>query len=168
MKEHWNEVARLLREARDCLSPQDDTSGDSAAPVGLLTGTLEEFEEFLEHNELELAWDTLLTVAERKGASTVCWDKLARAAGLMQLAGKETIAAQRAVPPITREQALSIARHDAERAYRDLAPFEVTVVLAGDGWHVDYELKNRQAHGGGPHYRIDWTSGTILWKKYEQ
>jgi hypothetical protein len=168
MKERWNEIARLLREARDCLSPQHSGPGDSAVPIGLLTGTLDEFEEFLAHNELELAWDALLAVAERNGAPTLCWHKLAQAAGLMQLPGKEAIAAQRASPPITCDQALTIARQDAERAYRNLSPYEVTAVLAADGWHVAYELKNRRAHGGGPHYLIDPTSGMILWKKYEQ
>jgi hypothetical protein len=129
---------------------------------------LDEFDEFLAHNELELAWDALLAIAERTGAPTVCWDKLAQAADRMQLADKQAIAVRRAAPPISCEQALAIARQDAERAYRDLSPFEVTAVLAADGWHINYELKNQQIHEGGPHYRIDPASGTILWKRYDQ
>src|SRR5207245_10065610 len=130
MKDRWNEIARLLREARDWLSPQPSSPGDSAVPVGLLTGTLGEFEEFLAHNELELAWDTLLGVAERTGAPTICWDKLAQAAGLMQLPRKEAIAAQRATTRITCDQALAIAGPDAEKAYMNLLPYEVPDVLS--------------------------------------
>jgi hypothetical protein len=96
MQEHWNEIARLLHEARECLAPQHIGPGDLAVPIGLLTGTLDEFEEFAAHNELELAWDTLLAAAERSRAPTVCWNKLAQAAGLMQLPDKEAIAVRRA------------------------------------------------------------------------
>jgi hypothetical protein len=168
MAERWNEVAVLLREARNCLSHRHDGPDDSTVPVGLLTGSLEEFDEFLAHNEFELAWDALQAVAERTGASTDCWNKLAQAANAMQLPDKEAIAAQRVQPPVSFEQALAIARQDAEKAYGDLSSFDVSGFLAGDSWHVDYELKNRQSHGGGPHYRIDPMTGTILWKKYEQ
>jgi hypothetical protein len=168
MPERWNEVARLLREVRDCLASPCSSLDGSAVPVGLLTGTLDELEEFLAHNELELAWDTLSAVAERTGAPAVCWRKLAQSAGLMELADKQAIATQRATPPISYEQALTIARQDAEKAYGDLSPFQVSAVLAADSWHVDYELKNPNVVGGGPHYRIDPTNGTILWKTYEQ
>jgi hypothetical protein len=80
-----------------------------------------------------------------------------------------TSAADDATPtPITSGQALKIARLDAEKAYRDLSPFRVVVELNEDGWHVDYELKNRQAHGGGAHYLVDAQTGTIRTKRYEQ
>jgi hypothetical protein len=66
------------------------------------------------------------------------------------------------------DQALRIARLDAEKAYRDLSPYRISLALEADGWHVDYELKNPRAKGGGPHYLIDPASGTILSKRYEQ
>ena len=69
---------------------------------------------------------------------------------------------------ITSDQALKIARLDAEKVYRDLTPYRILVELHQDGWHVDYELKNRHAQGGGPHYVIDAKAGTIRSKKYEQ
>lgn len=69
---------------------------------------------------------------------------------------------------ITSDHALRIARLDAERAYRDLSPYRVLLQLDEDGWHVDYELKNRQAQGGGAHYVIDALTGAIRFKKYEQ
>ena len=53
------------------------------------------------------------------------------------------------------DDALRIARLDAEKAYRDLSPYRVFVDLNDDGWHVDYELKNRHSNGGGLHYVID-------------
>jgi hypothetical protein len=66
------------------------------------------------------------------------------------------------------EQALHTARIDAERAYRDLSPYRVTLALETDGWHVDYELKASGVNGGGPHYVIDAQTGIILSKRYEQ
>ena len=72
------------------------------------------------------------------------------------------------VPSITSDQALRIARQDAERVYRDLSPYRASVSLEQDGWHVDYELKDPQAQGGGPHYVIDPGDGAILARQYEQ
>jgi hypothetical protein len=78
------------------------------------------------------------------------------------------------VPPvpsqqsISRDQALQIARMDAEKAYRDLLKYRVDVKLEQDGWHVDYELKDPNANGGGPHYVIDSVNGKIVSKRYEQ
>jgi hypothetical protein len=69
---------------------------------------------------------------------------------------------------ITSDQALRIARLDAEVAYRDLTPFCIRVELADDGWHIDFELRNKQSNGGGPHYVIDAEAGVILSKRYEQ
>jgi hypothetical protein len=70
--------------------------------------------------------------------------------------------------PIPADQALGIAQADALRAYRDLSPYRVMLVLEADGWHVDYELKDPKRKGGGPHYLIDPTTGVILSKRYEQ
>jgi len=72
------------------------------------------------------------------------------------------------VPSITSDQALRIARLDAERVYRDLSPYRASVVLEEDGWHIDYEIKDQQHQGGGPHYVIDLASGDILSRLYEQ
>jgi hypothetical protein len=69
---------------------------------------------------------------------------------------------------IASDQALHIARLDAEKAYGDLNRYRVTLVLEDDGWHVDYDLKNPLWNGGGPQYLIDSSSGAILRKKYEQ
>jgi hypothetical protein len=69
---------------------------------------------------------------------------------------------------ISSDQALQVARLDAEKAYRDLSPYRIQITLEQDGWHIDYELKNPKLHGGGPHYLIDPDTGAILWKKYEQ
>jgi hypothetical protein len=66
------------------------------------------------------------------------------------------------------DQILHIARMDAERAYRDLSRFRITLALQSDGWHVDYELLNSNLNGGGPHYVIDPMTGTIHSKRYEQ
>jgi hypothetical protein len=73
-----------------------------------------------------------------------------------------------AAQSITSDQALHIARLDGERAYDDLSGYRTTLVLDDDGWHVDYELKNANLNGGGPHYLIDQQTGQILFKRYEQ
>jgi hypothetical protein len=72
------------------------------------------------------------------------------------------------IATVTSDQALRVARLDAEQAYRDLTPFSVHVELNDDGWHVDYELKDKQSHGGGPHYVIDAQTGVICTKRYYQ
>lgn len=72
------------------------------------------------------------------------------------------------VPSITSDQALRIARMDAERVYHDLSPYRASVSLESDGWHVDYELKDSSLQGGGPHYVIDPGEGEILTRQYEQ
>jgi hypothetical protein len=72
------------------------------------------------------------------------------------------------VATIAGDRALAIAQADATRAYRDLSPFRIQLVLENDGWQVDYELKDPRLKGGGPHYIIDAYTGTILSKRYEQ
>ena len=69
---------------------------------------------------------------------------------------------------IAGDKALTIAQADAMRAYRDLSPFRIQLVLENDGWHVDYELKDSRLKGGGPHYVIDAHTGQILSKRYDQ
>ena len=71
-------------------------------------------------------------------------------------------------PVISGDQALSIARLDAERAYGDVSRFRVHVSLETDGWHVDYEIKNPTTKGGAPQYVIEATTGQIKSKKYFQ
>jgi hypothetical protein len=161
----WAEVEILLRDAHSLLPSK---GSGAAVPVGLLTGTRDEFDEFLAHNELELAWDALAEVASQESALPDCWNKLAEAAALMQLPEKEALARQRASTRITSDQALAIARAEGERAYRDLSAFRVVVSLEPDGWHVEYYLKDPKLNGGGPHYIVDVQTGAILSKKYYQ
>jgi hypothetical protein len=66
------------------------------------------------------------------------------------------------------DQALHVARIDAEAAYGDLGVFRISISLEDDGWHIDYELKDPAQDGGGPHYVIDAQSGKIVQKRYEQ
>ena len=75
---------------------------------------------------------------------------------------------QHGATTITCDQALRIARTDAEAAYRDLSAYRISVALRPDGWEVDYELMDAGLHGGGPHYLIDARTGAILAKRYEQ
>ena len=69
---------------------------------------------------------------------------------------------------IEKEQALEIARRDALLAYRDLNPYDVRIELRDGNWKIDYELRDKRAQGGGPHYVISAETGAILSKRYEQ
>jgi hypothetical protein len=71
-------------------------------------------------------------------------------------------------PAIAGDQAFTIAQSDASNVYRDLTIYRVQIVLEGDGWHVDYDLKSATHKGGGPHYVIDAQTGAITSKRYEQ
>jgi hypothetical protein len=93
---NWEEIRRLLREARGLLDSDNGTRVGAPVPAGALAGTSDEFEEFLGHNELELAWDALAEVAEKRAAPPACWRNLSRAAALMGLSEKEQRASQRA------------------------------------------------------------------------
>lgn len=71
-------------------------------------------------------------------------------------------------PTLASDEALRIARADAERVYRELDSFRIEITREADGWHIDYELKDPNLNGGGPHYVIDATSGRIVSKRYDQ
>ena len=72
-------------------------------------------------------------------------------------------------PPIlAADQILTFAQADAMRAYGDLSDYCVRLSLEGDGWHVDYELRDPHMKGGGPHYVLDCFTGEILAKRYDQ
>jgi hypothetical protein len=69
------------------------------------------------------------------------------------------------LPP---EGILRIARQDAEATYGDLTGYRITLELAADGWHVDYDLTEPLVAGGGPHYVIDGANGAIVSRRYDQ
>ena len=58
-------------------------------------------------------------------------------------------------PTLASDEALRIARTDAERVYRELHLYRIEIAFESDGWHIDYELKDSNLQGGGPHYVID-------------
>lgn len=68
---------------------------------------------------------------------------------------------------ITSDEALRIARIDAETMYQDLKRFRIEVTVDDEGWHVKYRVAH-SSHGGGPHYIVDAATGEILWKRYYQ
>ena len=69
---------------------------------------------------------------------------------------------------ISCDQALRIARTNAESAYRDLSMYRIAISLEEQGWLVDFDLKDPNLQGGGPHYVIDAETGEILSKRHEQ
>jgi hypothetical protein len=82
--------------------------------------------------------------------------------------GKQPTLQQTAKAPVTKDQAIAIARKDAEGFSRDLTPYEIHVREAKRVWHIDFELKKKGANGGPLHYRISKATGKIVWKQYEQ
>lgn len=82
--------------------------------------------------------------------------------------GTRMSSAQLVAPELSSDEVLLVARLDAERVYRELSRFVIRIARESDGWHVDFELKDTMAHGGGPHYVIDPDSGVIVTKRYEQ
>ena len=66
------------------------------------------------------------------------------------------------------DQILAIAQAEASKAYRDLSVYRIQLVLEENGWHVDYELKDPNLKGGGPHFIIDPHNGSIVSRRYEQ
>jgi len=85
---NWNKVADQLRDAFLKLPlAKADVENLDTDPT-FLTGTQEEFFEFLEHNELELAWDALAEMGKRSGAGEPFWLKLTQAANGMNLLDK--------------------------------------------------------------------------------
>ncbi len=80
-----------------------------------------------------------------------------------------SLATEASVPAgVSCDQVLRVAHVDALKAYHDLSPYRISMELADDGWHVDYQLKDPNRNGGGPHYIIDAQTGAILKKRYEQ
>lgn len=71
-------------------------------------------------------------------------------------------------PQVTAEEVLRVARLDADQVYRDLSRFVIRMSREADGWHVDFDLKDSAARGGGPHYVINAEGGEIVAKRYEQ
>ena len=69
---------------------------------------------------------------------------------------------------ISCDEALAIARKDAEYGLSGSLGFRIIIERRVDGWHIDYELSDVYLKGGGPHYVIDAMTGAIVSKRYEQ
>ena len=68
----------------------------------------------------------------------------------------------------TKEEAIQVAREDAERVFRDLDPYRFEAQVEQGNWHVELQLKNPEAQGGGASYVISSVDGHIISKKYYQ
>ncbi len=69
---------------------------------------------------------------------------------------------------ITKENALQIAQENAGVYYRDLSVYDVEIKLVEGNWQVDYEFRDENIDGGGPHYLISGTTGEIISFRFEQ
>ena len=69
---------------------------------------------------------------------------------------------------ISETEALKIAREDAVKVYNDLSVYQVKTAHKQQEWLIDYELKDKNSQGGGPHYIISASDGKIISKRYEQ
>ena len=77
--ELWNKIDADLRRARGTLPPEADAYD-----------AVREYQEYLEHNELELACDLLETYAEEHPVSREFWLALRDASAKMQLHDRAT------------------------------------------------------------------------------
>jgi hypothetical protein len=68
---------------------------------------------------------------------------------------------------ISREEAVTIARKDADNAYGSSTTLSLTVCELSSVWRIIYSPR-QGLNGGGPEYVIDKTTGKILDKKYYQ
>jgi hypothetical protein len=82
LHKQWEFISAILQDAASALPP-DIVHQHREVRSGPLHGTLDEFSEFLAHNEFELAWDALAAVAKESKAKAPAWLLLARAAHLM-------------------------------------------------------------------------------------
>jgi hypothetical protein len=71
-------------------------------------------------------------------------------------------------PLLSADAALRLARLDAEQKYRDLTAYRIAIVFEDDHWRIDYEMRDPNVQGGGPHYLIDAVTGAIHSKRYGQ
>jgi len=69
---------------------------------------------------------------------------------------------------VDKEVAMKIANDDARLYYRDLSIYKINIQLVENHWKIDYELKNKESQGGGPHYMVSAETGEILSKYFEQ
>ena len=70
LRKLWAKITAELLAARAALGEADDGAFADPSPEQPL-GTLADFREMLDHNELELAWDALEAVGERESANAL-------------------------------------------------------------------------------------------------
>jgi hypothetical protein len=78
-------VRTILENARNLLPLEVRSVETKPIPLGPLTGTLDEFDEFMSHNEYELAFDAIEVVGFKAKASLEFWRTLAQAGIVMGL-----------------------------------------------------------------------------------
>jgi hypothetical protein len=91
--QQWEKIRALLRDAMERLPEEARARGAERAkpepggpPMGRqLRGTWDEAQEFLEHDEFELAYEALVELAERAQAGPRLWRALDEAAELMHI-----------------------------------------------------------------------------------
>ena len=62
----------------------------------------------------------------------------------------------------------SFIKSDEKNVNKQMILKRCTSIQCSKTMHVDYELTDPLAAGGGPHYVIDPDTGTILARRYEQ
>ena len=77
LRESWDDTRRHLERARHLLPPSTKPDSDG--------GSLTEFEEFLSHNELGLAFDELEMIGRGNHCPAEFWREMLAAAESMQL-----------------------------------------------------------------------------------
>lgn len=81
-------ISAILTDARKLLPYGVQSVESKPIPLGPLTGTLDEFDEFMKYNEFGLAFEAISIVGWKAKASIMFWEKLAQAEILMKIKGK--------------------------------------------------------------------------------
>ncbi len=69
---------------------------------------------------------------------------------------------------VNKQEALRIANEDAKSITGPFSIYDVIIELEHSNWKIDYELKDKNAQGGGPHYLISHETGEIISRRFEQ
>lgn len=84
-EERWKKIREHLTNASRLIPVSNKDDEDSGS-------YLEEFHEYLNNNELELAWDELYDLNDLSSSKDVYWREMALAAKLMESKSREDVA----------------------------------------------------------------------------
>ena len=102
----------------------------------------------------------------RKGIASTGWTSLLFV-GLLLLSGCFPEDPNQ-LEKIDREEAIEIAKHDADSAYGDISMYDIVIDTVGDRWKIDFVTNDSSKAIKGPHYLIAKLGGRFVMKHYDR